>query len=359
MKQNRSLRILVTGGTGFLGRSVVPRLRKNGHTIVALSREASCPGAPSAAKKKDLEYFQIKGDLTLWDGGWDLAADSRLADLGPFDLVLHMAALYDLNAKETQLMKHNVLGTQVALTLAQKLGIETFVNISSVAVAVNARSRRVDPTELHFENPFPDAYALSKAIAEKMVAEWPNPLRRLNLRLGVLVGDTVTGRIERIDGPYHCPEALRKFLDWLKQIPGPLPLPGKSDRRLPLVPIDQAANGVVRALEIFVCEKTEGHKALHLIPKFGLSVQELYASSLRHFGINKRVILLENIPDELSREFANRVGNLPKKELNYILRLPRLDETETREWLGETWCSEFFEYEKQFWSGYEQFVSHR
>ncbi len=347
----------MTGGTGFLGKSVVPLLTARGHTVWTLSRQNKTPS-------NDVHF--IKGDLTLWDAGVDLTNDVRIQKsfhtkdaIGPFDVCLHMAALYDLQSGEERAMKNNVLGTQTALTLAQKIEIPIFINISSVAVTINCSARQVEPEDINLTSAFPDHYARTKALAEKLVTDWEGPLRRLNLRLGVVVGDSVNGVIERIDGPYHCPHLFAKLKPWIERLPGALPLPGREDRRLPLVPVNQAAAGIVRCLEIFHDEKTERNRSLHLIPKYGLPVPDLYSATLRHLAIHKKIKLLQNLPHILNRELGSRVGRLPKEELSYLLRLPRLDESETRRWLGENWCSEFPDYETSFWRGYDQFVSNR
>ena len=76
MKSIKKLKILVTGGTGFLGKQVVPLLRQN-NIVDVISR---ADGA------------EIKGDLTQWNAGLDI---EKLREK-KYDIFLHMAGLYDL-----------------------------------------------------------------------------------------------------------------------------------------------------------------------------------------------------------------------------------------------------------------------
>lgn len=336
-------RILVTGATGFLGRVCLPLLEEK-FQVDILSRRAE-PG-------------RIKGDLTRWNAG--------IEDLEPlrrkkYDLFLHLAGLYDLKAGQVDCFINNVAGTSQALRLASLLGISKFINTSSVAAGVNAKLPVVKPYDLNFGSPFPDAYSESKALAEQMLMNWQEePILRINLRPGVLVGDSTTGLIERVDGPYHAAQAVDKIRSFIEASPGPFPLPGDEDVRLPLVPVDACARAVARVCEwALTCEDT-GYKSYHLVPQHGLSVRDFYRSVLKHLYVRNRGFTLVNrIPDFLLKKVSKWTIQFPEEQLSYLMTFPKYDTSGAVKILGDDWCPEFSSYERAFWSGYEKFVSNR
>ncbi|MCM2281515.1 MAG: SDR family oxidoreductase [Bdellovibrionaceae bacterium] len=335
-------RILVSGGTGFLGDAVRPLLEAFADVTLISRKQPGC----------------LRADLAKWDGG--LAPETLR---GKFDVFLHMAGLYDLRATKREAHTQNVVGTHTALTITQKAEIPHFVHISTVAVAMSAGTAPIARTDqLESLRTFPDAYSETKAAAEQMVRTWSSPhLRsRLILRPGVLVGDQREGKIHRIDGPYHAAEGLRKLLRIASLLPGPLPLPGRADRFMPIVPVDVAADAIARLVELAWGDQWEGLRCLHLAPAKGLSSQELYTSTLRHLGHEgQEFILMSRLPDWLVKPAAELLVRFPQEELEYLLNFPRYDTRETEAILGANWCPEFRDFEKEFWRGYEAFVSHR
>lgn len=356
-----SLRILVTGGTGFLGKRVIPELQKLGGKnakIDCISRtQLGC----------------IRGDLTLWDAHMN---PESLRD--QYDVFLHMAGLYDLRSSFSDAMKHNVTATHNALVIAQKAHIPHFVNISSVAVTVGEKGQAserdlkrvgLDPNDpliypdiLDTSRSFPDNYAKTKANAEHLVKHWPTAdfKSRLNLRLGILIGDQENGIIERIDGPYHIPEFLQHSRSLIEKMHGQLPFPGSPKIHLPLVPVDVAAQAIAKLIGMTLDESWEDYRSLHLAPNNGPKIQEIYESAMKELGMAPITLRLSNgIPKTLVKYVGEWISDIPKEELEYILSLPRLHVAETERLLGRNWCPEFKSYESAFWKGYHEYVSHR
>lgn len=335
-------RILVTGGTGFLGKKVIPLLSEKFEVDVI-----------SRSKKTE-----VQGDLTAWNANLDLKSLKEKK----YSLFLHMAGLYDLTASKVECYQHNVAAMGTALKVTEAIDIPFFLSTSTVAAAINSNLSLVKPYDLNFSKPFPDAYSESKALGEQVLQNWPikSIQGRVNLRLGVLVGDTVRGEIERFDGPYHGMQAFGKIRSLIESLPTSLPLPGNEKIKLPLVPVDKAAEAIVYFCEWTLLKKPQGYLSFHITPKEGLGVKDFYTFALRKQAIrNKGIFLVHNLSEGLLLKTSTMLAKLPKEELFYLMNFPHYETAETRAVLGEHWCPEFKDYEKPFWSGYEKFVSHR
>lgn len=335
------VKILLTGGTGFLGKQVVPLLKEFAEVDV-ISRSSKS---------------EVRGDLTRWNAGLDLAALKK----NKYDIFIHLAGLYDLGASHMDCFQQNVMATGTALKIARELEIPVFVNASSVAAGVNSTLKVVKPFDLNFSRPFPDPYSESKALGEQMILNQSiNFQLCINLRLGVLVGDTHNGKIERIDGPYHAPQAFDKIRKLIESFPGPFPLPGKKTGLLPLVPVDKAAQAIVGFAQWSQKTESKGYQSFHVTPKQGLSVQDLYLKTLKYLFVPHRgVTFVSRIPKQVLMKISKWTVKFPEEQLNYLLMFPIYDSSNTREVLGEAWCPEFETYEKSFWRGYDEYISNR
>jgi nucleoside-diphosphate-sugar epimerase len=136
------VRVVVTGGAGFVGRAVVGRLRRRGDTVVALVRD------PASA-----------GHLVDEDGGDGSAIElvrSSLADTGGLrdamrraDAVIHIAGMYrvGISASERPAMwDANVGTTERVLDAAIAGGVPRIIDISTVNVFGNTNYAVVDET---------------------------------------------------------------------------------------------------------------------------------------------------------------------------------------------------------------------
>ncbi|WP_413292021.1 SDR family oxidoreductase [Bdellovibrio sp. HCB185ZH] len=334
-------KILVTGGTGFLGQKVVPLLREN-FQVYVMSRSGNS---------------EVQGDLRKWNAGLDI--ETLKAE--KFDIFLHMAGLYDLTATHEECFHHNITGTGTALKVASLLNIPVFMNTSSVAAAVNSKLASVKPYDLNFSSAFPDPYSESKALAEKTIQNWNHEFRlKVNFRLGVLVGDTVSGEIQRIDGPYHAPVAFDRLKKVVEAFPSLLPLPGTAGRTLPLVPVDKAAEAIAKFCDWSLNPENTSYRSFHITPKHGLDIEDLYKSTLENRNIrHKGIKLVDKVPETLLKTVSELALKFPQEELNYLLHFPKYDASDTEAVLGADWCPEFKDYEAIFWRGYETYISHR
>lgn len=154
----KTSRVLVTGGTGFLGKALVKRLLVTGYVVRVLARPSS---NIDALKSLDLEI--AFGDVT------DL--ESFGAAVEGTDVIVHTAASEMISPIVEE--SATVLGTRNVLELAKKFRIKKLIYISSCSVY--ALPSKGSNDTLNEESPLEDrpwlrgAYTLSKVQAEAMV----------------------------------------------------------------------------------------------------------------------------------------------------------------------------------------------
>ena len=150
------MRILVTGGGGFLGTHIIQELLKNSTYIVTnFSRH-------SYSHLEDIGVPTIKGDLRK------KADVERALDLG-FDAIFHVAALPGVWGKYEEYYEINYLGTKYLAEGARDRGISRFVYTSTPSVVFN----KDDLLGVNEEQPYAtehlNAYTETKTMAEKLV----------------------------------------------------------------------------------------------------------------------------------------------------------------------------------------------
>ena len=141
--------ILVTGGTGFVGRSLVNKLVAEGLSVRVISRRGNRSGHP--------QISICRGDLTSFK-------DLR-AVVDGCNVIFHCAAE---KTDETIMKAVNVTATKRLLELAQDKGIRYFCHLSSVGVIGKTRLKLVDESAAC--NPI-NQYEATKLAAEEIVAE--------------------------------------------------------------------------------------------------------------------------------------------------------------------------------------------
>jgi NAD(P)-dependent dehydrogenase (short-subunit alcohol dehydrogenase family) len=248
---------LVTGGTGFLGRNLLERLvRRPEARVHVLVREGSVGRLEELAARLDggERIVPLVGDIRADRLG---LSDDALAELeGTVDHVVHLAALYDMTADAASNEDINVGGTRRVVDVAGRIAAGVLHHVSSIAVAGEHRGRF---TEEMFDEgqDLPTAYHATKFVAERVVREDSQVPWRV-YRPVVVVGDSRTGEMDKVDGPYY-------FLPFLTSI-GQLPVVGRLPLVVPdlgdtnVVPVDYVAD----AMDALIHEPGLDGRAFHL-----------------------------------------------------------------------------------------------
>ncbi len=258
----------VTGATGFIGSNLVPLLlertagkRGAAAHIHLLVRESSLPrieqriaewAKGDAAVRKRLK--PVVGDLhePLLGVGPEAIAALSAHGVAHF---FHLAAIYDMTAGAEVNQLANIEGTHHALELADAIGARLFHHVSSVAVA--GRYRGVFTEDMFdVDQPLEHPYHRTKFESEKLVRETATMPWRV-YRPSIVVGDSRSGRMAKVDGPYYFLPLLRRAQ---RLVPDWLPLIGPELGTTNIVPVDFVA----RALDHIAHRRGLDRHAFHL-----------------------------------------------------------------------------------------------
>jgi thioester reductase-like protein len=224
----------VTGATGFIGRFLVANLLKRGEPVYVLVRKTSQKKLLQLREEywgaTDKQVIGVVGDLGSRNLG---VGDVDLKKLkGKIKHLFHLAAIYDLAASAEDQQIANVEGTRNAVQFAEAVQAGCFHHVSSIAAAgLYDGVFREDMFEEAEDLDHP--YFRTKHDSESIVRrECRRPFRIY--RPGIVVGDSKTGYIDKIDGPYY----FFKFLQKLRHaVPPWMPTIGIEGGRIYLVPV--------------------------------------------------------------------------------------------------------------------------
>jgi len=154
-KRLSSVKVLVTGATGFLGGKTIELILKEGHEAVALVRSTSnTEGLPKNIEVREADFFD------------EASLESAVQDI---DAVIHFAAYFDFYPRDEKLMfKVNVEGTKNLMNACIGTQVQRFIYCSTTETMGPIRfPPGTEDTEL-----IPDfSYGESKILAEKAIRE--------------------------------------------------------------------------------------------------------------------------------------------------------------------------------------------
>ncbi|HEY7836009.1 MAG TPA: SDR family oxidoreductase, partial [Solirubrobacteraceae bacterium] len=334
----------VTGATGFIGRRLVERLLETRQgKVYVLVRESStgrldelierwsaAAGASAAGRIEP-----VLGDLRRPLLGVE---QERVTELrGKITHFFHLAAVYDMTAPAELNTAVNVGGTTHAVELARTVEAKHLHHVSSIAIA--GEYSGVFTEDMFDEGQkLPSPYHRTKFDSERIVREQPYVPWRV-YRPGIVVGDSKTGQMDKVDGPYYFFKAIQRMRHLL---PEWVPLVGVDLGLTNIVPVDWVAG----ALEHIAHEPGLDGRAFHLTDPRPQRVDDLInelaaAAHAPRFAvsIDKRVLdALPTWPLTLTarlppwrqlRGLALRNLGIPEEVVEHMELKPRFDTTET------------------------------
>jgi nucleoside-diphosphate-sugar epimerase len=179
------MKVLITGGSGFLGRVTARLLRKSGYDVTIL-----CRGAHRFLA--DEGFTVIRGDIC--DRTFLLNA------FNGFDEVHHIASLTGISTVKNPFYKTNVEGTRNVIDACLKNRVRKLVYTSSPSVVFDGTSDEMADESASYPEKFLNPYSETKAEAEKMVLDenaYGN-LLTVSLRPHLIWGPEDTNLIPRL-----------------------------------------------------------------------------------------------------------------------------------------------------------------
>ena len=238
------LKIIVTGGAGFIGSAMVRLAISRGHTVVnvdALTYASNLENVKSVAK--NINYFFEKVDIR------NRKEIDRVFNKYSPDAVMHLAAESHVDRSidgPDKFIETNINGTLNMLEAARSYWFKRdcfddfrFHHVSTDEVFGSLPSNRdVKFTE---ETPYDprSPYAASKASADHLVSAWHN-----TYQLPVSISNCSNNY-----GPYHFPEKLIPvtIINALREMP--LPIYGNGSHIRDWLYVDDHANALMLVLE--------------------------------------------------------------------------------------------------------------
>ncbi len=295
----------VTGATGFIGRHLVERLLEREGDIHVLVRERSIPQLEERIARWGAEgrVKALVGDLSQERLG---VSEDHVTELkGGIEHFFHLAAVYDMTADEERSRQANVDGTRHAVQLANALGASHLHHVSSIAAAGEFKG-------FFREDMFDEgqklqhAYHRTKFEAEKIArSESKVPWRVY--RPAIVVGNSRTGEMDKIDGPYYFFKAIQKARHLL---PEWFPLIGPELGCTNLVPVDYVAAALDHIAHLDGLDGQAFHLANPQAQRSGEVINTFAAAA--------------HAPRLAMRVDQKLTAALPKGTLSVLMKLPAL-----------------------------------
>jgi len=202
------MKILVTGGAGFIGSHLADALLADGNEVVVFDNfndyyDPAIKEANVAPHLNDAKYRLVRGDLE------DAAAVKALFDGCAFDCVVHLAARAGVRPSlenPSAYVRTNVLGTTNVLDQMQAHGVKKLVFASSSSVYGNCPEEMFSE-DLKVTEPI-SPYAATKSACEQICYTY---CHLYGIR-------TVCLRFFTVYGPRQRPDlAIRKFVEKIER----------------------------------------------------------------------------------------------------------------------------------------------
>ncbi|HVA31890.1 MAG TPA: NAD-dependent epimerase/dehydratase family protein [Gaiellaceae bacterium] len=264
------MRVLVTGGSGFIGSHVVDQLRAQGHVPVIFDLVEST--------------YHEAGEIETVIGDLESVQSVRAAVAG-CDVVAHLAAVSDVNIvvdNPSKASSINVGGTAAVLEAARVEGVQRVVYASTVWVYGGADG--VEPLDEETRLALPDHLYTATKLAGEMYCRSYAELYGLEytvLRFGIPYG------------PHSRPATVLAAFVEKARAGKPLTLAGDGSQSRQFVYVEDLAAGVVAALAPQAANRT-----YNLVGDESVTIREI-AEAVRELVAPVEIVYMDSRPSDL------------------------------------------------------------
>ena len=289
------MRVLLTGGAGFIGSHVADRLVARGDDVVII--DSFDPFYDPSIKRRNISSAMESGKVTLIER--DICALADIEDATrdiELDAIVHLAAKAGVRPsleRPIDYVRTNVEGTQSILELARRRGIRPFVMGSSSSVYGDST-----PVPFH-ENVSADApispYAATKRAAE-LICHAHSHLHG---------GSIACLRLFTVYGPRQRPDlAIHKFARLMMRNE-PIPIYGDGTTERDYTYVDDIVNGIERALDWCVRSDAGCFEIVNLGESETTSLSSLIDLIASELQVTPRIDRFPDQPGDVQRTFAD------------------------------------------------------
>ncbi|QQS36814.1 MAG: NAD-dependent epimerase/dehydratase family protein [Ignavibacteriales bacterium] len=256
------MKILVTGGAGFLGINIVRYLLERNHEVVSLDIA-------------DFTYPDVKDKIKIVKG--DIRHENTVAEvMTGIDVVVHTAAALPLYTPE-EIFSTDVDGTRILLAHARKNNVKRFIHISSTAVyGIPDHHPLLEDDKLDGVGP----YGKAKILAEEECLK----MRKQGMIVPIL-------RPKSFIGPERL-GVFALFYDWAKDGKG-FPMIGNGKNRYQLLDVEDLCESIY--LSATLDEKIV-NDTFNIGAKNFTTMREDYQAVLDVAGFGKKITGLPETP---------------------------------------------------------------
>ena len=267
------MKILITGGGGFLGSAIVRQLLPEGHDLRILAR----------SRYPEIEALGvqcIQADIQN--------PESLSGHFNDLDVVIHTAAKAGVWGPRESYFGINLEGTENVLSAARSAGVKIFVHCSSPSAVWSGK----DETGLsEADCPYPDSYLAhypeSKALAEKLVlAANSNTFKTTALRPHLIWG---------AGDPHLVPRLLERHQR--------LRIIGHGRNKVGLTHVSNAAHAHILAMKELLAEAKNAGKVYFITDPKPVVIWDWVNSVFAALG-------KERVTRQISTRAATRIGGL-------------------------------------------------
>lgn len=335
--------VLITGFPGFTAKRMLQKILRQdvqANLMLLTAEKFQEEAAHFVSKLSASESKRVRvllGDVCHMDLG--LSGEEFRELVESVTLIHHLAGTYDLGVDKRTAERVNIEGTSGVLNLARESPrLRRLVHWSTASVS-GKRCGVIMEDELDVGQHFHNFYEETKLASEQLVlaAQKESPITIV--RPATIVGDSKTGEIDKLDGPYYLMVLIATNALHLR-----IPMPGHGTAPLHLVPIDHVVNVVYEAS---IREQAVG-KTLHITDSNPFSARRVYelVAELSDTKLAKSSLLSGITKTILKAPGLKRLGRAPVSFLESLDQQVFYNNKNTTELLQGTdiRCPTFDEY---------------